>query len=585
MKGVFERSWASTLTRYKLDSRTDVMDAPEIAMEERVKVDDRVASTMLHASAASDTSITSATELGGTTQEVSSAPEVSHPHSLNNQLSCPYCICEHIAWLGWIQLNIFTAARLGKSECIRTLIESGRARTTDHDEDDITALHWAAISGKAETCEYLIDHGADVNAVTRTLLATPLQWSALQGLPDVVHLLIQRGADPRLLDAQGYSFLHAATHSSSYWCLLLVLCQPGVSPDERDRKGRTALHWDARQRDEVLMRVLLRCGAEPNAVDRDGRTPLHWAAVGGNGGASASSSRRARSSGLGTGSDARRGTWRTNSGTAMRGTRRLRKWSSRTTGRSSADRSARYAPGVLWVPSVACLWPVLTVAMRLQPHVKIVVFSVPSLSLCIAFAITSVFPWYMSIVLALAALFAMHLVRTPYFPQFRWTPLTLGCQVVLLEFLQRRSVSDSIYSSPYFLGVIFGSGLWIAYAWATRLRSGAPQTPLCSLIFIYSRAGLGAHYSPYVHGLFVLLFCLCVFAPVLTIPCDPGTIVTPTRDELKLVGGIIALEQRFRRRDKSYRSSKTSFDATIIYVFDVPAITGIFRLSHHDSAS
>lgn len=222
-------------------------------MEERVKVDDRVASAILHAPAASDT-ITSDTEPGVTVQEVSGAPE----------------------------LNIFTAARLGKTECIRALIESGRARTTDRDEDDITALHWAAISGRTETCEYLIDHGADVNAVTRTLLATALQWAALEDLPDVVHLLIQRGADPRLLDAQGYSCLHAATHSSSYWCLLLVLCQPGVSPDERDHKGRTALHWAVRQRDELSTRVLLRCGADPNAADRDGRTALHWAAVGGN---------------------------------------------------------------------------------------------------------------------------------------------------------------------------------------------------------------------------------------------------------------------------------------------------------------
>lgn len=50
---------------------------------------------------------------------------------------------------------------------------------------------------------------------------------------------------------------------------------------------------------------------------------------------------------------------------------------------------------------------------------KIIVFSVPSLSLGIAFAITSVFPWYLSIVLAPAALVAMHLVRIPCFPQFR----------------------------------------------------------------------------------------------------------------------------------------------------------------------
>ena len=185
--------------------------------------------------------------------------------------------------LQWIQPDIFTAARLGNTECIRALIESGRARTTDRDEDDITALHWATISGKAETCEYLIDHGgADPNALTRTLLATPLQWAALQGLPDIVHLLIQRGANPRLLDAQGYNSLHASAHSSSYWCLLLLLVSGGISPDERDRKGRTALHWAAWQCDEVSTRVLLRYGADSNAVDSDGCTPLHWAAVGGN---------------------------------------------------------------------------------------------------------------------------------------------------------------------------------------------------------------------------------------------------------------------------------------------------------------
>ena len=60
------------------------MDAPEIAMEERVRVDDRVASAMLHASSSNST--TSDTQPGGIAQEVASAPEVSHPHSLNTVL-------------------------------------------------------------------------------------------------------------------------------------------------------------------------------------------------------------------------------------------------------------------------------------------------------------------------------------------------------------------------------------------------------------------------------------------------------------------------------------------------------------------
>ena len=115
--------------------------------------------------------------------------------------------------------------------------------------------------------------------------------------------------------------------------------------------------------------------------------------------------------------------------------------------------------------------------------------------------------------------------------------------MVLFEFLQRRSVSDSIYSSPYFLGIIFGSGLWIAYAWATRLRHGTPPPPYCHPVFIYAR-GLGTHYNPYAHALFALLFGLCLVALVLTTICDPGIVAAPTKDELKPVGGIFAIKQR-----------------------------------------
>jgi hypothetical protein len=54
------------------------MDAPEIAMEDRVKLDDRVASTMLYASTSSNTA-TSNTESGGIVQEVSGAEVRRHP--------------------------------------------------------------------------------------------------------------------------------------------------------------------------------------------------------------------------------------------------------------------------------------------------------------------------------------------------------------------------------------------------------------------------------------------------------------------------------------------------------------------------
>jgi ankyrin repeat protein len=162
------------------------------------------------------------------------------------------------------------------------LIGSGRARATDKDDDNITPLHWAAINDRAEACTYLIEQGADVDAVGGMLSATPLQWAARNGLVYIIDLLLQRGANPRVLDVQGYSCLHSVMHSSNYWALLYLLCRPETEIDERDSMGHTALHWAVYQRDEVSTDILLKLGADPNVVRDDGLTPLHWAAYSGN---------------------------------------------------------------------------------------------------------------------------------------------------------------------------------------------------------------------------------------------------------------------------------------------------------------
>ena len=162
---------------------------------------------------------------------------------------------------------------------IQALIESGRARATDRDGDRVTPLHWAAINGRLEACTYLIKEGADVDAVGGDLVATPLQWAARNGMVESIDLLIKNGANPHVFDAQGFNCLHAITHSSNYWALLYILCQPDIAVDERDHMGHTALHWAVYQRDDVSAQVLLKMGADPNAADNNGFTTLHWAAV------------------------------------------------------------------------------------------------------------------------------------------------------------------------------------------------------------------------------------------------------------------------------------------------------------------
>ena len=47
---------------------------------------------------------------------------------------------------------------------------------------------------------------------------------------------------------------------------------------QRDRGGRTALHYAALENDLQKVNVLLDAGADPDAADRQGFTPLHFAA-------------------------------------------------------------------------------------------------------------------------------------------------------------------------------------------------------------------------------------------------------------------------------------------------------------------
>ncbi|KAI0042760.1 ankyrin [Auriscalpium vulgare] len=174
------------------------------------------------------------------------------------------------------EANIFVAAQRGDVALIRELIDSGRARATDRDEQNITPLHWAAINAQVAACRFLLEQGAEVDALGGDLVATPMQWAARGGYLYVIQVLVAHNADPNIKDSQGYNTLHLVTHSSSVMPLLYLLHQP-VSVDERDSAGHTALMWAAYQGDALSVELLLKHGASVNVRDDAGLTPLHWA--------------------------------------------------------------------------------------------------------------------------------------------------------------------------------------------------------------------------------------------------------------------------------------------------------------------
>jgi ankyrin repeat protein len=104
-----------------------------------------------------------------------------------------------------MQLSIHALSQRGDTQALINLYEANPSLDiSERDEQDVTPLHWASINAQMSTCRWLLDHGAEVDAIGGDLKATPLQWAARNGHLYVIQLLLSRGADPNIADDQGY---------------------------------------------------------------------------------------------------------------------------------------------------------------------------------------------------------------------------------------------------------------------------------------------------------------------------------------------------------------------------------------------
>ncbi|KAH9932845.1 palmitoyltransferase AKR1 [Amylocystis lapponica] len=377
--------------------------------------------------------------------------------------------------------NIFVAAQRGDVNLLRELIESGKARATDRDEQNITPLHWAAINAQVAACRYLLEQGAEVDALGGDLIATPMQWAARNGYLYVIQLLIAHNADPNITDGQGYNTLHLVTHSSSVMPLLYLLHQP-INVDCRDSQGHTSLMWAAYQGDALSVDLLLKHGSSPNTTDDAGLTPLHWAVVRGN----RVCIRRLIESGADI--SAKDGEGRTARDMAVE-LKSLGAWKrALEEGGMNEDGTKKKKP-------------------LSDRNTKIAIFTLPTLFLFLMFMTLTILPWYTGIILAMALFFGMH-------------------HIVTRVLLDKTNYTDSVTQSPYFAGIITASMVWVAYGWISRL---VHQTQ--------SHA--------FSHLTFAIAYGLCVYNFFRAISLDPGACPKPSSDaELKAIVEDLASEGR-----------------------------------------
>jgi len=114
------------------------------------------------------------------------------------------------------ELDVFESAALGVVERLEQLVDEDPRKAKSRSADDATALHFAAFFGQPECVRVLLEHGADVHAVSPTFgNVTPLHSAAAADSVEIVRMLVEHGADVNARQNGGFTALDAAVQNAN----------------------------------------------------------------------------------------------------------------------------------------------------------------------------------------------------------------------------------------------------------------------------------------------------------------------------------------------------------------------------------
>lgn len=176
----------------------------------------------------------------------------------------------------WGALNILSYfGILGKS---KRLLEQGMKVDAHDNSMGIAPLHCAAYRGNDEMVEFLLQNGADINAVTQDG-NTALHLATEQGQRKVIKLLLSRRANSQIMNRQGATSLQLAVGTTNDETTVPLLAKNKVSVDVQNiRTGDTALHLSIKYRRPRILLFLVEKGAALDVINQEGFTPLQLAA-------------------------------------------------------------------------------------------------------------------------------------------------------------------------------------------------------------------------------------------------------------------------------------------------------------------
>ncbi len=152
------------------------------------------------------------------------------------------------------ELDVFEAAALGDVARLRTLLTSDPHQVQAQSRDGFTPLHLACFFSQPEAAEFLLQQGAEANAVSPSRIAV-IHSAAASRNATMVKLVLRAGANPNLQQQGGYTALHeAAMHNSVERAQALL--DAGADRTVRSDDGLTAAEMAEQRGNREVLELL-----------------------------------------------------------------------------------------------------------------------------------------------------------------------------------------------------------------------------------------------------------------------------------------------------------------------------------------
>jgi len=159
------------------------------------------------------------------------------------------------------------------------LLDKG-ANPNSTSNNNATLLHEWAWGGDIDLgvsiIEFLIERGANVNALQGESRWTPLHSACSQGRPKIAEVLIKHGANIEAKDRSGQTPLHYAIENE-HLDTVRALAAKGVDVTSAQGYGSPLLHYAVWNDDLEIVKLCMDHGADFNAKDQAGWTAFRYA--------------------------------------------------------------------------------------------------------------------------------------------------------------------------------------------------------------------------------------------------------------------------------------------------------------------